>query len=59
MNKEYIKYKVIIDGSVAKWSGNVYALCQEDAFDVACDIAIGLGGDFIDVLMCYSEEGDE
>lgn len=59
MNKEYIKYTVIIDGSVAKWSGYVYAANQEAAFDMACDIAIGLGGDFLDVLMCYSEEVDE
>ena len=49
----YIKYHVVIDGVVIKWSGYVYAKTQEDAFDTACEIAQGFGEDFTDVLLCY------
>jgi hypothetical protein len=60
-NKPLIKYKVVIDGDVAKWTGYIHSTNHEDAFDMATDVAIGLGGDFFDVLMCYevSEEDKE
>lgn len=56
---QYKKYKVIIDGALANWCGYVYAKCQEDAFDMACEVACGLGGDFLDVEMCFECEDGE
>lgn len=55
---EYKKYKVVIDAATSNWCGYIYAKCQEDAFDVASEVARGIGGDFIDVIMCYPEEDD-